>query len=88
MQVLQEVTTQLAAGYNQETINQLTATLQEAYEKLEKVVSFDELVQLITTVEEMDLSAYTSESVDSYKLLRASKSISRKCNTSTRSQIK
>lgn len=64
MQVLQEVTTQLAAGYNQETINQLTATLQEAYEKLEKVVSFDELVQLITTVEEMDLSAYTSESVE------------------------
>lgn len=64
MQVLQGVTTQLAAGYNQETINQLTATLQEAYEKLEKVVSFDELVQLITTVEEMDLSAYTSESVE------------------------
>ena len=64
MQVLQEVTTQLAAGYNQETINQLTATLQEAYEKLEKVVSFDELVKLITTVEEMDLSAYTSESVE------------------------
>lgn len=64
MQVLQEVTTQLAAGYNQETINQLTATLQEAYEKLEKVVSFDELVQLITPVEEMDLSAYTSESVE------------------------
>ena len=64
MQVLQGVTTQLAAGYNQETINQLTATLQEAYEKLEKGVSFDELVQLITTVEEMDLSAYTSESVE------------------------
>lgn len=64
MQVLQEVTTQLAAGYNQETINQLTATLQEAYEKLEKVVIFDELVQLITTVEEMNLSAYTSESVE------------------------
>ncbi|MDO4925775.1 MAG: NPCBM/NEW2 domain-containing protein [Turicibacter sp.] len=64
MQVLQEVTTQLAAGYNQETINQLTATLQEAYEKLEKVVIFDELVQLITTVEEMNLSAYTSESIE------------------------
>ena len=64
MQVLQEVTTQLAAGYNQETINQLTATLQEAYEKLEKVIIFDELVQLITTVEEMNLSAYTSESVE------------------------
>ncbi len=63
-QVLEEVRTQLVAGYNQDKVDELTNNLQTAYDNLEMIIVFDELIQLITIVEEIDFSIYTSESVE------------------------